>query len=149
MPLMIGAAVKASKDNKEFFTVFKDIILADTVFLYCSAFIAPFVILTFTIMFKNKKEDYYFYPFALIGSFYVVILGSLMYAGVVARNLYSLGAPHSNITYPTTADLSIVIVTFLVWYYCMYKENYQSRDAAKDYEREAKQKFEKFDRAIK
>jgi hypothetical protein len=31
----------------------------------------------------------------------------------------------------------------------MYKENYQSRDAAKDYEREAKQKFEKFDRAIK
>lgn len=149
LPVMISAAIKASKDNISISSVFEKIILTDTMFLYCSAFIAPFVILTISIMFKKRRGQYLMYPIALLGSFYVVILGALMYSGVVARNLFSLGDLPSNITYPTTADLSIILTTLLVWYYCMYKESYLPNEPSANYQGEQDSNFKKFDGVIK
>jgi hypothetical protein len=148
LPLMISAAVRASTDNTNLEAVFSQLLLADTLFLYCSAFIAPLVMLTISIMINRRKGQFFLYPIALLGSFYVVILGALMYSGVVARNLFSLGESVSEFSYPTSADVSIIFVTLLVWYYCMYKESYSPKDPSSNYQAEQKSKFKKFDGMI-
>lgn len=149
LPVMISAAVEATDTNKAILLVFKNALLEDAMFIYCASYIAPLIILTVSMTFKRKSGQYYLYPFALIGSFYVLTLGALMYSGVVARNIFSLGDSSSPMQLPTLADYSILIVTLLVWYYCMYKENYEPDDAINNYEDYRGSSFEKFDGVTK
>lgn len=149
LPVMISAAVEATNTNKEIALVFENALLQDAMFIYCASYIAPLITLTVSMTFKKKSSQYYLYPLALIGSFYVLILGALMYSGVVARNIFSLGDASSPMQLPTLADYSILVVTLLVWYYCMYKENYEPDDTINNYEDYRDSSFEKFDGVIK
>lgn len=149
LPLMISAAVQATNSNRELIAVFKDLILNDAIFIYCASYITPLVILTFKMTFKKNAARYFLYPFAFIGSIYVIILGPLMYSGVVARNLYSLGQNASSIELPTIADYSILFVTLFIWYYCIFKENHVPKDTIINYEKYRSSSFEKFDGVAK
>lgn len=148
LPVMISAAVEATKNNEAFHSVFKATLLKDAMFIYCVSYITPLIILTITMALKKDSGRYYLYPFALIGSIYVLVLGALMYSGVVARNLFSLGEASSLMQLPTLADYSILIVTLLVWYYCMYEEVYEPGDAIDNYEDYADSSFDKFNGVI-
>lgn len=149
LPVMISAAVKATAKNLPLIDVFKENILSDAIFIYCSSFMAPLVILSFSFIVKNNGKKYFLYPFALIGGFYVILVGALMHSGVVSRNIYSLGTEQSNVNYPTSADISILLVTFAVWYYCVLKESSNSEDPYNNYEREKEDTFKKFDGVTK
>jgi len=116
LPLIITSGATASKDNTTVIEKLKELFFADAMFLYCSSFIAPLIILSFVMAFSDKRKNYKFYPFALIGCIYVLVLGALMYSGVFARNIYSLGQVLP-VTFPTNADVSILVVTLIVWYY--------------------------------
>src|SRR5690606_15682647 len=91
LPVMINAAVKATSENQPVINVFKDIVFSEAIFIYCSSFMAPLVILSFSFIIRNNGKAYFLYPIALIGGIYVILLGALMHSGVVSRNIYSLG----------------------------------------------------------
>ncbi|WP_299005073.1 hypothetical protein [uncultured Shewanella sp.] len=149
LPVMISSAIHATENNINLKDAFLKIIFADAMFLYCSSFIAPFIILSIKVMYKERMKDFILYPIALLGSFYVVIFGALMYSGVVSRNLFSLGESASNNIYPTIADISIMIITLIIWYYCMYKESYFHQNTSDSYQRDEKKNFVSFDEVIK
>lgn len=130
------------------FNLLISLFFADAMFLYCSSFIAPLIILSFTIVLSKKRKNYKFYPVALIGCIYVLVVGALMYSGVFARNIYSLGQ-NLLVTYPTNADLSILIITLIVWYYSTFIDKYTPKSSVENYTNEQDEAFNKFDEATK
>ena len=148
LPLLILASSTASKRNTSVLIELKKLFYAEAMFIYCSSFIAPLIILSFTIAFSKKRKSYRFYPFALLGCLYVLIVGALMYSGVFARNLYSLGQGVP-ISFPTYADISILTITFVVWYYSTFIDKYNPKSAIDNYVDEQKKAFDKYDEATK
>ncbi|EGR3110180.1 hypothetical protein DNG97_16485 [Vibrio parahaemolyticus] len=144
LPLIIISLSEASKSNSEFLPIFSDKFFSEAMFLYCSAFIAPFFIIsTSAIFFSGRKV---IYPLILFFSFYVVIFGSLTYSGVFSRNIYQLG--QSGLVYPTYSDLILLILTALVWIYCTFMEDYQPSNIAKKQRKDNAEKESKFEEAI-
>jgi len=147
LPLIIVAATTASKKHSSIYEELKILFFDDAMFLYCSSFIAPLIILSFVIAFTKKRQNYKFYPFALLGSLYVLVFGALMYSGVFARNLYSLD--QLPIVFPTNADISILITTLIVWYYSVFIDKYTPQAPVKNYTNKQDEAFNKFDKATK
>ena len=147
LPLIIVAATTASTKNSSIFGEFQKLFFSDAMFLYCSSFIAPLIILSFVIAFSKRRQNYRFYPFALLGCIYVLVFGALMYSGVFARNLYSLN--QTPIVFPTYADKSILLITLIVWYYSIFIDKYTPRPPVKNYKNKQDEAFDKYDEATK
>lgn len=144
LPLIIVSLSEASKNNSDFLPIFLGRFFSEAMFLYCSAFIAPFFIIsTSAIFFSGRKV---IYPLILLFSFYVVIFGSLTYSGVFSRNIYQLG--QSGLVYPTYSDLILLTLTALVWIYCTFMEDYQPSNIAKKQRKDNAEKESKFEEAI-
>lgn len=145
LPLIVSAAVKATDNRSSYSDTFVNMFVSDSVFIYTSAFIAPFFIFTCIYIVKERSKVFYLYPIVVLLSFYSLLLGALFYSGVVSRDLFDLGGPNPQ-TLPTKADISILIASFLSWYYCTYKATYGAEDPMKIYEKNDKSIREKFDK---
>ncbi|MGI2036541.1 hypothetical protein ACRN9Z_00470 [Shewanella frigidimarina] len=148
LPLVVSAAVKATENNHSYSDTFFNMFVSDSVFIYTSAFIAPFFIFTCIYIIKERKAVFYFYPFVVLLSFYSLILGALFYSGVVSRDLFDLGSNSAH-ELPTKADISILLASFLSWYYCTYKTIYVPDDSMSLYEKEDESIRNKFDEVTK
>lgn len=144
LPLIIVSLSEASENNNEFLPIFSEKFFSEAMFLYCSAFIAPFFIIsTSTTFFSGRRL---FYPIILIFSFYVVIFGSLTYSGVFSRNIFQLG--QSGVVYPTHSDFIILILTALVWFYCTFMEDYQPSNIVEKQRKDKAEQESKFEEVV-
>jgi len=74
------------------------------------------------------------------------MIGSLVYSGVFSRNIYQLGS-QGDIVLPTYSDISLLVITLIVWCYCTFMEDYTPHiDTSKD-RKEKEEKKKKFEEA--
>ncbi|XAW90337.1 hypothetical protein ABDK09_13015 [Vibrio sp. CDRSL-10 TSBA] len=150
LPLLVDSAVQSSLAKSNFVGVFVNRFFADSVFIYTSAFIAPFFILTCIHLIREKSSSFAFYPLVALMSVYSLLLGALFYSGVVSRELYDFGTGSTSpVSYPTKADISIFITTLFSWYYCTYKATYKPNDSLNTYEENEQKNRRKFDKELR
>lgn len=97
LPLIIISLSEASKSNSEFLPIFSDKFFSEAMFLYCSAFIAPFFIIsTSAIFFSGRKVIYplILFFFVLRGYFWFVNIFRGFFPEYISTRSKWIGLPN-------------------------------------------------------